>query len=852
MVFKPWAANKDDCIKELNSSEDGITEAEAKKRLSKYGENEIKKEKHDSPLRIFFSQFKNALVLILIAATIVSYFIGDVVEAVVILTIVLFNAIVGFLQEYKAEKSIEALRKLTALKVNVLRNGKEKEIDKKHVVPGDIIILEEGSKVPADCRIIENIELKSDESSLTGESLPISKKIDKLKEDTSLADRKNMLFAGTSIVRGRGKAIVVETGSNTEIGKIAKSIQQPNPPTPLQKYLDSFGKKIGLVTLAIIVFIFLIEFFLGTGDTVELFITAISLGVAAVPEGLPAVVTLTASFGVNRMAEKKALVRRLSAVEALGSVNVICTDKTGTLTENKMIVQSAYANNEETNVKGCKSDDLFRCGMLCNNATENSGDPTEKALISSAKEYGILKEKTDWKRIKEIPFSSETKRMTVIAKRGRKTRVFMKGSPEIVLDRCTKIKIGDKTRKLTKKDKKEIKEAVDDMARNALRVLGFAYKKGEKDPEEGLTFIGLQGMMDPPRDEIKDAIKKCETAGIRVVMITGDYALTAKAVSEKIGLVADGTITGKEINSMRKDEFREAVRNCNIFARVDPEHKMNIVKELRRQGYVTAVTGDGVNDAPALKNSDIGVSMGQRGTDVAKEASDMVITDDNFATIVNAVEEGRRIFDNIKKFINYLLSANLGEVLVILLAAVFFLPLPIIAVQILWINLITDGFPALALGLDPARPGIMKKREEHNIMDKKMISGIIQTGIIVGLASLAVFYYTLRSGASLATAQTMVFTAIVLIEFFRIEVIEREYGENIWSNKWLFIAIIFSFLLHLVVIYTPLNAYFGTEPLSLANWGVLGLMLTVAGALNLGISRYIHRNEKKVSIRNDL
>ncbi len=837
-----WSANHEQVLQDLNSNENGLTETEVSQRLQKYGKNILKKEKVKSPLKIFLLQFKSFLVLLLIAASIISYFIGNALDTLIILAIVVFNAIVGFVQEFKAEKAIEMLKKMTVLRTVVIRYRRKIEIDAENLVPGDIVVLEEGSKVPADCRIISQENLETDESSLTGESHPVSKNTEIYEDNTIIADRKNSLFAGTSVVRGRCKAVVVNTGMQTELGKIAKQIQVESPPTPLQQYLDDFGKKVIVATLIAVGVIFAINYFFEAKDLVDTFLTSVSLAVAAVPEGLPAIVTLTSAVGVKRMIARKTLIRRLSAIEALGSTTVIATDKTGTLTENKMTVLDVYSSEKISDIKECKDEMLFRIGLLCNNAELDSGDPTERALVISAKEFGldIDEERKFYSRIKEIPFESAKKRMTVICKKEGKYFSFMKGAPDIIINFCDRIQIDGKIINITEENRKKIIEAVDKMASQALRVLGFAYKEGEKNPEQDLIFVGLQGIMDPDRPEVKYAIRKCKEAGIRVIMITGDHTLTAKAIAEKIEMNVNGVMTGKELNQMDDATFDQAVSKINIFARIEPSHKLKIVQKLREKGEIVAVTGDGVNDAPALKNSNIGVAMGIRGTDVAKEASDIIITDDNFATIVSAVEEGRRIFSNIRKFVDYLLTNNFGEVLLVLVASLLFLPLPVTAIQLLWINFLTDGFPALALGLDPAQKNIMiGKRKNRKIIDKKMVIGITQTGILMAIGLLYLFQSNLNDG--LVKAQTIAFTGLALFQFIRLHVIESESKMKIWSNKYLLLAIVASVLLQLSVLYTPLSIYFNTIQLGLIDWQNILIVLFILGTLNYILSKITSR-----------
>jgi len=841
-----WSMPIRTVFEDLKTSHKGLSEEEAEKRLLIYGLNEIKKERKSSPIRILLRQFANALVLVLLAATAVSYFLGDMVDSFLIVAVVMVNAGFGFIQEYRAEQTIEALRKMTALKVTVLRSGEVREIEATKAVPGDVIELIEGEKVPADCRTIESVNLQADESTLTGESTPVDKKNVEVAENTRMADRINTLYNGTTIVRGHGKAVIYSTGMDTEVGKIAKEIQVPSPQTPLQIYLDKFGKKLGLAVLLIcaIVFVFSSNII---KDPLELFMISVSLAVAAIPEGLPAIVTLSLAFGVRKMAGKNALVRKLSAVEALGSATVICTDKTGTLTENRMVVKKVYCDGKMFDAKDCKADMLFRIGLICNNSVLERIDPTEAALVDSARKSGIdTKEFFEYERITEIPFSSETKRMTVVCKKAEEEIVFMKGAPGAVLSKCNRLLEKGRVVKLTVKSKEEIEDAIDAMAEQALRVLGFAYKTDtDKSLEDDLIFVGVQGMIDPPRKEVKDAIAACKAAGINVIIITGDHPLTAKAIAEDIGLEVNNIITGDEVERLSFDELRAKVSNTTIFARVDPSHKNRIVKALKANGEIVAVTGDGVNDAPALRNAEIGVAMGIRGTDVAKEASDMVITDDNFTTIVLAIEEGRRIFDNIKKAIIYLLSSNLGEVLLVFIASLFFLPLPLTAVQLLWVNLLSDGFPALALGVDPPDPNIMRRkpsRTKGEVLSTNSLLAIIRTGVLIGVACL--FLYMLyrpsfSDPAHLMRAQTVAFTALVAMEFVVLQTVRHQYGQHLFSNKYLSISLLLVAILQLAVLYTPLNSLFHVVPIKIIDWVAIFLAVSALFIFNHLVNRFV-------------
>jgi Ca2+-transporting ATPase len=839
---------------ELQTGRKGLSGREAKKRLEQYGPNKIKEEKGISKFSIFLDQFKSFVVIILVIATVISFFIGEIVDAIVILIIVIFNAIFGFFQEYKAEKSIEALKKLTALKTVVVREGREKEIPSEDVVVGDIMVIGTGTKISADGRLIEAIELEVQEASLTGESVPVAKDSSVLKGHLPLGDQRNMVFSSTIVTRGKGKAVVARTGMQSEVGKVAKMIQETKEEqTPLQIKLDSLGKRLGILTIMICLIIFILEVYtmLPTAESLfsavhDSFMVAIALAVAAIPEGLPAVVTISLALGVQRMVKRNALIRKMASVETLGSTDIICSDKTGTLTKNEMTIRKIYCNNKAVEVTGSGYEPkgkfmhngkvfnptefelLFRLSVLCNDAElireeekwKIIGDPTEGSLLVSARKAAIIQSELSklYPRIREIPFSSETKQMTTINKVNGKEIAYVKGAPEVILNLCNKIYDNGKINPLTSKIRKKILQINENFTNDALRVLGFAYGpvKG-KTIEKELIFVGLQGMIDPPRQEVKESILKCKEAGIKVVMITGDHKNTAAAVANELGIKGEA-ISGPELDTITDKEFKKRAAKIAIYARVNPEHKIRIVKILKEKGHIVAMTGDGVNDAPALKKADIGVAMGIAGTDVAKESSDMILTDDNFASIVNAVEEGRGIYDNIKKFINYLLSSNMGEILVILLASLLGMPLPLTAIQLLWLNLVTDGLPAIALGVDPAEKNIMKKKPrdpKENIMNKEMIASIVTVGILIAAASLYLFHLNL---ADIIKAQTIVFTSLVVFEIVRLQVIRSNYKTGVFANRYLILAVLSSIGLQLAVIYTPLNTFFKTVPLSMIDW----------------------------------
>ncbi len=870
-------------VKELKSREEGLTGKEAEARLNVYGMNELKQEKKISRLEIFISQFRNILVIILIAAAIISYlFVPEgAIDAVIILLIVVLNAVFGYMQEYKAEKAVEALKKLTVPQADVIRDGRRLEVDSRLLVPGDIVVIEEGTRIPADIRLLEVVDLRMDEASLTGESNPVGKQASRIR-DCQLAERKNMVYMGTLATYGRAKGIVVTTGMNTEMGRIARLIEDvEEEATPLQQRLEVFGKNLGyfiLVIAAVVVLIGLARegLFSGksldAGDITDVIITGIALAVAAIPEGLPAIVTITLALGLQRLSKRNAIIRKLPAVETLGSTTVICSDKTGTLTKNEITVTRIWHYDRYTEVtgegyetagefkqKGLHIDPvkdnmllmLLKAGMLCNNAGlrgngQISGDPTEAALLVAAAKAGLKTERLTslYRRLHEIPFSSERKMMTTVNSTpdGRPS-AFVKGAPEIVLERCDRILISGKVVRMTAPEKKAILKANHEMTEKALRVLGIACKEfprapdREEEAEHGLVFIGLAGMIDPPRAEVKDSIGICRKAGIKVVMITGDHRNTAVAIAKGIGLFEKEdhkAVTGEELDAMGDEQLYSVAENIVVYARVNPEHKMRIVDALRKRGHIVAMTGDGVNDAPALKKADIGVAMGIKGTDVSKEASDMILADDNFTSIVSAIEEGRGIFDNIRKFIQYLLSSNLGEVLIVFLAMLigFSDPadpsrfiIPLAAIQLLWINLLTDGLPALALGVDPAAKGIMKRKplKAHAaIFDRGMLVDMLIVGILMAAGVLGLFWYNLAhedSAIAARKAGTVAFTLVVMMEMFRVQSVRMKYGLGVFSNSKLLLAIGISILLQIVVVYTPaLQPAFRTMELSLFDW----------------------------------
>jgi Ca2+-transporting ATPase len=869
--------NVNDVADKLKTSKKGLSTKEVSKRLEKYGTNEIKDEKGLTPFKIFLYQFKNVMVLMLAIAVIISFLIGESVDAVVILVILIINILLGFFQEYKAEKAMEALKSLAAPKAVVFRDGEEKIIESKGLVPGDVVVLNVGDLVPANVRLFETVNFKVDQAHLTGESVPVLKNTKALPKETHLTDRLNMAFMGSVVSYGRAKGFVTETGMKTEVGKIAKTVLvKEREVTPLTNEINKLGKWLAIFAVVSVAFVFIIGL-LYQQELFNMLLTSVSLAVSAVPEGLPAVITITLALGMQRMASKNAIIRKLSAVQTLGSVTTICVDKTGTLTKNEMTVTKIFDGHNEYDVTGVgyapegqfflknkkinpldnkHLKKLLIAGALCNNAYFGKsgekydviGDPTEGCLLVLAAKAGVWFEdlKEEAKQVAEISFTSERRRMSVVYKHKKGNVVYSKGSPDVMLDICSKIQKGGKVIALTDKLKKEIKEKNKQMASNGLRVLALAYKEAsnivEKNIEKNLIFLGLAGMIDPPRKTVKDAIELTKKAGIRVVIITGDHKLTALAVAKKIGLYQKDSIafTGEEVDKMSAEEFSRAVSTATIFARVSPTHKLKIVGELKRKGEIVAVTGDGVNDAPALKTAHIGLAMGIKGTDVSKGASEMVLADDNFSTIVDAVEEGRGIFDNIKKFIKFLLSANADTISEVLIAILIGLPLPFLPIHILWMNLVTDGFPALALSTDSKSKDIMERKPRD---PKKSLVGevaifVIIAGIVDAIASITLYiialsfegYFINPTIEALSKARTMAISSAIIYELFFVfncrdddkSIWERSFSENFLSNKKLTLAVIVSLFLQLMLIYyPPFQFIFRTSALSLVEFGMV-------------------------------
>jgi len=817
----------DETLKNLNSTRRGLSAAEAQKRNMEYGKNELVEEAKTGPIRLFLGQFMDILILILIIAAGAAYYVGNTLDAIVILIVVLINAVVGFVQEYRAEKAMEKLKGLISSEAVVIRDGKEQKISAGDLTLGDVVLLEEGDNVPADMRIIESHDLLVDESTLTGESLPQEKHTEAILEDGH--SPANMVFMESDISSGRGKGVVVEIGMNTEIGKIAEMIQEEDEETPLQQKIARLGKILGLLALVVCTIVFIITYWQGT-PLVDTFMTAVSLAVAAVPEGLPAILTLTLALGMQRMARSNAIVRKLLAVETLGSCNFICTDKTGTLTLNQMTVRETKTN---------KLGMVYMISALCNNATISKGqvigDPTDAALLLYASEAGYSRQELEQihPRLLEIPLDSTRKRMTTVNQIDGNRFILVKGAPEVLIQQCSHVEGGNRAYSITPEDNNLIMEDLKHMTDNALRVLGFAYRK--LDPSEDLSdkesletnliFAGLVGMMDPPRQEAKDAIAIANKAGIKVVMITGDHKDTAVAIAKEIGIVGadnDIILTGSELDVLSDQEFMEVVDDVRVYARVFPEQKVRIVETLKKNGNVASMTGDGVNDAPALKKASIGVAMGS-GTDVAKESADMLLQDDNFATIVKAVREGRTIFDNIRRFVRFQLSTNIGAILTITSSSIIGLPVPFNPIQVLWINIIMDGPPAQSLGVEPPEKDVMERPPlKKEIMSGQNLIKIIIAGVVMTTGTLALYYFLLSSGTGLIKAMSMAFTVFVMFQIFNVFNCRSAQG---FSNRFLIIAVTSSFFLQLAVIYTPfLQGIFKTTSLSGMDWMIVLLI----------------------------
>ncbi|MBO9130218.1 calcium-translocating P-type ATPase, SERCA-type [Bacillus sp. 165] len=846
----------------------GLSEQEVHARLKHFGLNELQQAKRPSAFLVFLAQFKDFMVLVLIGATIISALLGEIVDAVAIVAIVIINGILGFIQERRAEKSLEALKELAAPQVTVRRNGNWLKIPSKGLVIGDIIKFSSGDRIGADIRIVEAASLYIEESALTGESVPVQKKVDVISGgNIGIGDQSNMAFMGTMVTRGSGTGVVVGTGMNTAMGQIANMLQNAEEmETPLQRRLEQLGKILIMVALFLTALVVLIGVYQGN-NIYHMFLAGVSLAVAAIPEGLPAIVTVALSLGVTRMIKKKAIVRKLPAVETLGCASVICSDKTGTLTQNKMMVThlwsggntwtvngQGYTPSGEFSRDGTKVNptevrsvyQLLTFGYLCNNANITrkkkeyilDGDPTEGALVVAAMKAGLTREALteQFEVVKEFPFDSTRKMMSVIVKDRRGKRfVVTKGAPDVLLQLSKTILWNDRQQPLTLFYKNGVQQAITELGGQALRTIAIAYKPlgegqvaTEREAESDLMFIGLQGMIDPPRPEVKQAVRECREAGIKTIMITGDHKVTAAAIASQLDILPAGgmVIEGAELAQMSVEDLEERVEETYVFARVSPEHKLKIVKALQNKGHIVAMTGDGVNDAPAIKASDIGVAMGITGTDVAKEASSLVLLDDNFATIKAAINEGRNIYENIRKFIRYLLASNVGEILVMLFAMLLGLPLPLVPIQILWVNLVTDGLPAMALGLDSPEDDVMKRKPRHpkeGVFARGLGWKIISRGFMIGFVTLLAFIIAYNQNPNeLKYAQTVAFATLVLSQLILVFDCRSEHSvfhRNPFGNMYLVGSVIISLLLMLVVIYyPPFQPIFDTLPIKSRDW----------------------------------
>lgn len=872
-----YQKSNEEVLKDLSSNSNvGLSYESVKERLEKYGPNELKEEEGKSFLKKVIAQFSDFLIIILMSAAAVSVFVGEVKDAIVIMAIVIVNALLGIYQEGKAEKALEALKKMASPTAKVIRDGHAEEIPSSNIVPGDIVILDAGDIIPADIRLIESSNLKVEEASLTGESVPVEKNANEsFDTEVSLGDRHNMAYMSTIITYGRGKGVVVETGHGTEIGKIASMIQTiEDESTPLQNKLNKLGKVLGITTIAVCLAVFGIGILQGR-EVLEMFMVSISLAVAAIPEGLPAIVTIVLAIGMNKMVERNAIVKKLLAVETLGATSVICTDKTGTLTQNEMTVVKVYTNDTIVEVEGngyapegdFKVEDqiidpklqgslnvLLTIAALVNDAKLEKvgeqykiiGDPTEGALVTLSEKAGLssLDLNSSYKRIEEIPFDSTRKMMTTFHKvpDGNEVVSFTKGAPDIIIDRCNKILMDGEILEFTDELRNKAINQNSEFSKSALRVLAIAYREYKELPENpspetnevDMIFVGLTGMIDPPRPEAKEAIRLCKNAGINTIMITGDYKETAFAIAKDLGMAEDESqaMMGDKINNISDEELQEVVKNTKVFARVSPEHKVRIVTALKANGDIAAMTGDGVNDALAIKKADIGVSMGITGTDVAKNTAEMILTDDNFASIVAAVEEGRIIFSNIKKFVYFLLSCNIGEIILVAVSIIFLnLPVPLLPIQLLWLNLVTDSFPALALGVEKGEPDIMdKKPRDPNeaILDKPMLFGVMFQSLAVGGAALLAYVTALNYYGidDLLHARTITFTTLITAELLRAYSSRSQkytlFKIGFFSNKSMVYATLGAFMLMLGVLYIPfLHDIFYTFSLGFKDWQIV-------------------------------
>ncbi|WP_315121589.1 cation-translocating P-type ATPase [uncultured Clostridium sp.] len=882
--------SKEDVITELSTDiVNGLKTEEVEKRKGKYGLNELTAKEGKSIVRMFFEQLNDPLIYILLAAALVSGIVGEIADSIIICFVIILNAVIGLIQEAKAEKALEALKKLATPKAIVKRDGEMKEIPSEEVVPGDVIILDAGRYVPCDLRLVETANLKVEESALTGESVPVDKNSDLVLDssDTTLGDQKNMAFMSTLVTYGRGVGVAVGTGMSTEIGKIAKMLEeQKDDLTPLQKKLAELGKMLGFASIAICALMFIVGV-IQKRDLVEMFLTSISLAVAAIPESLAAIVTIVLAIGVQKMIKENSIVRKLPAVETLGSVNVICSDKTGTLTQNKMTVTKFYADNYIGDINTLNKDNiihrlLLENLILCNDATykeeSKTGDPTEIALLEAGAKYNLFKEELEKThvRVSEVPFDSDRKLMTTVNEYDGEYYVMTKGATDNLIKLCNQAYINGEIIPITEEIKENISKASIDMSNDALRVLGAAFKKisskhVEIDTLEGdLTFIGLVGMIDPPREEVKGSIAECKQSGIKTIMITGDHKNTAFAIAKELGIAEEESqaIFGAELDKMNDEQLADRVENLRVFARVSPEHKVRIVKAFKSKGNVVSMTGDGVNDAPSLKMADIGVAMGITGTDVAKGASDMILTDDNFSTIVSAIEEGRNIFNNIKKSIVYLLSCNIGEVVALFFAILLGWPSPLKPIHLLWINLVTDSLPALSLGADPGDPDVMKEKPRDP--KASLFAGgtgvfLVLNGFLIGLLTLAAFVIGVKehmgmtalfpllpatiSSEAMMSGQTMAFIVLSVSQLFRSLTLRHSkksiFQIGLFTNKYLIGSIVLGIILQNAVVSIPaLARTFDVINLSILDWSIVAMLSIIPLVVNEIAKIFIRAREK--------
>ena len=856
-----YTKSSNDILEELSSKKDGLNEKEVTKRIEKYGYNEIEAKKPKTILEMVIDGLKDKMILILLLASILSFILGELAEGVVILIIIFINSLISIIQEKKAMNAIIALRNMNPPHTTVIRGGKKKNILTKEVVLGDIVYLEDGNIVPADIRLIEENGLKVDESSLTGESVPVEKDANvTLDKNTPLADRVNMVYSSTIISYGTAIGVVVGTATNTEVGSIATMLDNTDSlDTPLKRKLNKVGEVLSIIGILVAILIFIIGLIYGK-DFISLLMVSISLAISVIPEGLPATATIVMALGVSRMAKKNALVKKLPAVEALGSATVICSDKTGTLTLNKMTVvkSTLYSDIINKNDENTFNDDLIKCSCLCNNAYIDKdkviGDPTEGCLLTYAKNNGYdIKDIKSNKVLYEQAFDSVRKRMSAVIKDEKGYLVYCKGAPEELIDVCSYASIKGKLVKLTSEDKDKIKDYCVTMSSKGLRLLGFAMKNIDTLPKEGdmieedLTFIGIMGIIDPPREEVKHAVNTCHEAGIRVIMITGDHKLTAQAIGKDLGIYKKGdlVVDGETLSKMSDLKLRNTIKDISVFARVTPEDKLRIVNALKKNKEIVAMTGDGVNDAPALKKADIGVAMGITGTDVAKDAAAMILLDDNFTTIEAAVKEGRRVYRNIQKVIQYLLAGNIAEVLTIFVSMLFNLPSPLLAVHILFINLVTDTLPSLALGIDPASPNVMKHKpvKEGSLFEKGLVFRIGFYGVFLAIITLVAYF--VGSNDSYDVGMTMAFTVLCLSQIFhslnQSSSITSIFSKDYPRNRMLFLSMIGSLLFLMIALFvTPIREFFSLSVLSGNEWLIV-ILLSLSPILIVEILKAIKR-----------